>query len=157
MRRLIPYRALRFVVPAAPDDVVSRLRERVSDTSVFFPRDAGEPFRGRVDAQGFKIQHQIRYKSSFLPVIVGRIAPTPAGSEVGVVMRLNHFVALFMVVFFGGLLADAIRKLVFTNTSPGPALLIMAVLLLAVFLLLLTFKSEADRAERLLTELFARP
>ena len=59
-----------------------------------------EFFNGEILEESFKIQRNITYKNSFLPVIIGKIKETENGSEIYIKMRLNHFVKGFMTFWF---------------------------------------------------------
>lgn len=156
MRQLIPYRTLRFVVASPPDVVASTLKTRISNPQGFFPRRTPEPFRGRIGAHDFVIWRQIHNRNSFLPVIIGSLRPAGSGCEVNVVMRLHYVVAAFMVFWCCGVLTALLG--VVTHAERHPLMFALPLMMLVFGLLLLTlpFKIEADRAERLLSDLFAR-
>ena len=59
-----------------------------------------EFFNGEILEESFKIQRNITYKNSFLPVIIGKIKETENGSEIYIKMRLNHLVKGFMTFWF---------------------------------------------------------
>ena len=59
-----------------------------------------EFFNGEILEESFKIQRNINYRNSFLPVIIGKIKETENGSEISIKMRLNHFVKGFMTFWF---------------------------------------------------------
>src|SRR5450432_1343655 len=68
------------------------------------PDRVDPPFIGIVQEDSFKLQRAIRYRNSFLPMVRGRIAPTPTGTRINVTMYIHPLVALFMMVFIFGTL-----------------------------------------------------
>jgi hypothetical protein len=103
----------RFEVESSllPAEVESKVRAITRDPDGFlgslkkgfFPFETPlVPFIGHVDSESFQIRRDIRYRNSFLPIILGRVEATPAGSHVRVTMRIHIFVAMFMSIWFSG-------------------------------------------------------
>jgi YD repeat-containing protein len=63
----------------------------------------GSAFLGSVENLSFKIRRNIQYRNSFLPIIQGKIVPTPTGSRVNVFMYMHPFSLVFMMIWFGEL------------------------------------------------------
>ena len=58
------------------------------------------PFIGTVEGDRFRVRRDIRYRNSFLPIVLGRVRTVPTGVRVGVTMFLHPTVAVFMLVWF---------------------------------------------------------
>ena len=97
-------------VPAQPDVVAERIRRVVSSAPTFWgtlasswkrPQAPSSPFLGSVENLSFRIRRNIQYRNSFLPMIRGKINPTPTGSRVDVFMYMHPFSLVFMLIWFG--------------------------------------------------------
>jgi YD repeat-containing protein len=97
-------------VPAQPDVVAERIRRVVSSAPTFWgtlasswkrPQAPSSPFLGSVENLTFRIRRNIQYRNSFLPMIRGKINPTPTGSRVNVFMYMHPFSLVFMLIWFG--------------------------------------------------------
>lgn len=114
----MPFYSFHLNVPAQPDVVSERIRQVVSPAPTYWgvltspwklPRSPGSPFLGSVENLSFQIRRNIHYRNSFLPVIRGKIVPTPTGSRVDVLMYMHPFSLVFMLLWLGLLVFDAIR------------------------------------------------
>src|SRR5580704_17222184 len=106
----MPYYSFHLSVPAQAEVVAERIRSIVSPAPTFWgtlgsswrrPQGAVSPFLGSVENLSFKIRRNIQYRNSFLPIIRGKIVPTPTGSRVDVFMYMHPFSVVFMMVWFG--------------------------------------------------------
>src|SRR5580693_5061886 len=106
----MPYSSFHLSVPAQAEVVAERIRSIVSPAPTFWgtlgsswrrPQGAVSPFLGSVENLSFKIRRNIQYRNSFLPIIRGKIVPTPTGSRVDVFMHMHPFSVVFMMVWFG--------------------------------------------------------
>jgi hypothetical protein len=59
------------------------------------------PFVGTVQEDSFRIRRDIRHRNSFLPVVCGRLVPTPTGTRVWVTMFIHPLVLVFMLFWLG--------------------------------------------------------
>ena len=59
-------------------------------------------YQGELTYSNFKIWRIIGYRNSFLPIIEGQITPSNSGSLITVKMRLQRFVAAFILLWLGG-------------------------------------------------------
>lgn len=153
--RVIPYRTLRFETAAPPETVISLLKSRVWEVGPLKLGRTEQPFRGRVTGDGFKISRQIRYRNSFLPVLIGTLRRSGSGTEVAVVMRMHLVVAAFSAFWLAGVLS----ALVGITSSHGPlgaTLAIAGMLVFGLALVGFSFGIEASKAEALLTELLGK-
>src|SRR5262245_40277311 len=92
--KVLPYWRIVLQSPLAPDEVARVLVDSVDPK----PRwDAqSRPFAGSVTPPEFRIYRTISYRNSFLPEIVGHIAPDGSGSRVSMTLRLHPLVAVFL-------------------------------------------------------------
>lgn len=81
-------------------EIIQILKENISEKRSIFYRSYDEFFNGKVFDDSFKIQKNISYRNSFLPIIIGTIKKTENGSEISLKMRANRFVAGIMIFWF---------------------------------------------------------
>ena len=81
-------------------EIIQILKENISEKRSIFYRSYDEFFNGIVFDDSFKIQKNISYRNSFLPIIIGTIKETENGSEISLKMRVNRFVAGIMIFWF---------------------------------------------------------
>ena len=121
----MPFYSFHLSVPAQPDVVAERIRRVVSPAPTFWgalgtswkrPRPSGSPFLGTVENLSFKIRRNIQYRNSFLPLIRGKIIPTPTGSRLDVFMYMHPFSLIFMLIWFG-FLVNIESRVVDTNIA----------------------------------------
>lgn len=153
---MIPYRTRSYTVASTPEVVTAELMTHVSEREPLSFKRVSTPFRGVVEGRTFKFSREINYRNSFLPVVVGSVKRAGAGSEVSIVLRLHYFVIGFLGMWFSSLLFGLSLMLFGVQTrSPAQIAIPCGMLLFAVLLTTVPFKIEADKAERLLSEIFA--
>lgn len=81
-------------------EIIQILKENISEKRSIFYSSYDEFFNGKVFDDSFKIQKNISYRNSFLPIIIGTIKETENGSEISLKMRANRFVAGIMIFWF---------------------------------------------------------
>lgn len=109
-----------------------------------FGRDADperRPFEGKLSDTSFRIQRDIGYRNSFLPIIRGRIDKGDAGTRIPLRMTVHPLVGAFGVVWVLGVGAFVIA----TGSPLAVAMLAFGVLIGAV-----PFYAEALAASRAL-------
>jgi hypothetical protein len=76
--------------------------------SVFSGDPKNEPaFEGTITGDHFRIRRVIRYRNSFLPVIVGRVTPDIDGSRIDVVLRVSTPVIIVMTIWLAAAVVGA--------------------------------------------------
>lgn len=109
--RFLPFSRVTLYTQTAPDVVLAKLSNLVTP-KWFSLKPLPQPFRGSIRGRHFKIVRVLRRaRNSWLPVIVGDVVPVADGTELRVTMRLQAFVAAFMVFWFGGLFFGAAMML----------------------------------------------
>jgi hypothetical protein len=155
----MPFYRFEIEVNAQPPAVVERLRVIVRGKLSFreairqsfpFNRAEGAPFIGLVQDDSFKMQRNIRYRNSFLPMIRGKISSYGVGTRVSVTMFLHPVVVVFMI-FWLGMLGSVAASL--PTLSPIP----WGMLAFGVVLPVGGFIPEAIKAKRLITEAVSDP
>ncbi len=153
-------------VPAAT--VVDRLRTAVGPMSPFgrnrpagffatrpFGADPGEkpdpPFVGTVQNDSFRLQRNIAHRNSFLPLLYGRISPTPGGTRINVTMSMQPLVFVFMLCWLAMAGYGAL-----TTRSTDRAIL-WAMFAFGLLLAVAGFFPEVDRAKTLLSTVILSP
>src|ERR1700689_2347229 len=106
----MPFYSFRLSVPAQPEVVAERIRHVVGPAPTFWgtlaarwkgPQSPSSPFLGVVENLSFRIQRNIQYRNSFLPIIRGKIESTPTGSRVNVFLYMQPFSLVFILIWFG--------------------------------------------------------
>lgn len=84
-------------------------------------------FYGSVDPSGFRIWRSLRYRSSLLPLAVGRISAQGSGSTIDVTVRPAIAVLIFIGLWCGGLVAIwIVVSVVMTLSAPDGDRLVTA-------------------------------
>lgn len=106
--KILPYDSFTLVTALSPDEIAARLAPQVREPKLirfsFGPlsKKPATPYEGRVSREGFKIWPAIRYRNSFLPIIVGRYEPHFSGMKVAVTQRLHLAVLAFLAIWIAG-------------------------------------------------------
>lgn len=145
-------------VPAQPDVVAERIRRVVGPAPNFWgtfssswrvSRPGEAPFLGSVDNLSFQVRRNIHYRNSFLPMIRGKIVPTPTGSRVDVFMYIQPFSLAFMVLWIGFLVFAESRAI---DANIARSFLPVGMILFGVALSLGSFFYEALKVMPLLSD-----
>lgn len=155
----LPYDHFTIQTGAPPQEARDRLAAQVRKPtwSALWQRKAGPPYEGAVAETTFKIQRIIRYRNSFLPVVVGAIRPTLLGSDIEITMRMQAPVIGFMVVWFGvlGVIVASTYSSGAQNGELGPdcagGLFLFAI---GYGMTTIAFQYEAAKARTFLEEVF---
>lgn len=112
--KLLPFDRFTLICPKSADEIEAALSPYVSKPKFFemrlgaFEKPPAQPFQGSITREGFKIWPHIRYRNSFLPIVVGGYEPHLSGTKIHVTQRLHVFALGFAVVWtflafgFGG-------------------------------------------------------
>ena len=142
-----------------PEAVLQILRANTSarSPSLWFPSNVKDCFHGTITDNTFRIQRNIQYHNSFLPVIRGRVDPTESGSEIRLKMSIHPLVKAFMTVWFSGVVLACLATLCGTiagDLIPLPVLFgTWGMLLFGILLTVVPFRIEVNKAREKLESL----
>ena len=146
--------------PKPPEAVLQILRANTSarPPSLWFPSNVRECFNGTITDNTFRLQRNIQYRNSFLPVIRGRVDPTETGSEIHLKMSIHPLVIVFMAVWFAFVVLACLATIFGTifGDSPFPLLgrlLPWGMLLFGILLAIIPFRIETKKAKEKLESL----
>jgi hypothetical protein len=157
LRTFFPFHRTSLVTGLPPDAVRERLAGLLH-RGPWFARpirgNPGEkPFRGTVEPTTFTIQPRSPRRTSFIPVILGTIEPSGAGSRVTLEMRLPLLLLAYLLLLGSGACFVAV---VVVATRGAPGLDAVGIPLIMLLIAGPSFRYEANRAiEILLRELTA--
>ena len=145
--------------PKPPETVLQTLRANTSarPPSLWFPSNVKECFHGTIADNTFRLQRNIQYRNSFLPVIRGRVDPTESGSEIRLEMSIHPLVMAFLAVWFTFVVLACLATLFGTIAGtplPLPVLFgTWGMLLFGILLAIVPFRIEAKKAKETLESL----
>ena len=121
----MPYYRFQVDSPLPPKTIAARIHAITRESRgllEYFRRGRptnppGPGFLGRVKDLSFRLQRDIRYSNSFLPVIRGRIVPDIVGSKMIVTMYLHPAAAVFMTFWLSE--RTLVYFLAFFRTTAG--------------------------------------
>ena len=147
-----------------PEDVLQILRANTSarPPSLWFPSNVKEWFHGTITDNTFRLQRNIQYRNSFLPVIRGRVDPTESGSEIHLEMGIHPLVMAFLAFWFAFVVLACLGSLFGTiaGDSTFPLLgrlLPWGMLLFGILVAVVPFRIEARKAKEKLEFLLQCP
>ena len=145
---------MKFIVESkkSKDEIIQILKDNTSPARSILNRNYNEFFNGKILEDSFKIQRNINYRNSFLPVLIGEIKKTDSSTKITIKTRMNLFVIIFLCIWFGGVsfgclitpFADFEIQFKFI-----PYLMLFAGLLITI----LPYKYETKKAKEKLEEL----
>lgn len=142
--------------PKPPETVLQILRANTAAKrlSVHVPVD----FHGTITGNTFRIQRNIQYRNSFLPVIRGRVEPTESGSEIRLKMSLPPWLKAVLAVWFIPFVLVCVAMLCGTGNpkqAPLPTQIrLWGMLLFGILIAVVPFRIEAKKAQEKLESLF---
>lgn len=139
------------------NEVLQIIRDNTHIENTAFDISKGdEYFEGKIFEDSFKIWRSIRYRNSFLPIIIGKIEETDSGSKVSIKMRMNGFVIGFISIWFIGVILSCITMLltIFLGTFNITFKFIPFIIpFFGILIVVLPNKIEAKKAKEKLKEL----
>lgn len=153
-RALSPLLELHLKTGLTPEDVYSRLAGCVT---VAAGADTGV-FDGELTPERFVlVPRQTGWRRWFAPRLVGEVAFVPWGSAVTVEVRLGTPFAAFLTAWMILALWVFARGAAVVAEGNLQGLLPMAFPFVSTFVIVMAFRPESDRAERLLRDLLPPP
>jgi hypothetical protein len=159
MYPLIPYKRVIIQTPLTAENAARVLTKLVTPRPwyyLFWTR-ATTDFEGRISLDGFNINRSIRYRNSFLPILHGRFRPTTKGTAVDVRMVMHPFVVVFLLfwcVILGIAFFQFATQVLQGGSISGRDLIPLGILVFIYVMVFLSFGIEAERATRILKEIF---
>lgn len=95
----LPSRELLLKTSKTPEEVCSVLQSVTQPRYSPFLENC--EFTGRVDRGGFSICQRVSCRSSFLPVVRGRVIPRGNGCEIALQMEIRPTAAMFSLIWMG--------------------------------------------------------
>jgi len=144
----LPFETFTITTDLTPDEVRKRLSDVIaSPQPLGFWSPFGKPYEGEVSGDNFAIKKIPRLSKAMPPVVQGKIIPEAGGCQIIVEIKLPLGVTIigtFFLVFFLVIIAGSMSgiELIF-------------VLFLLYCLILILFKTEADRDKNFLENLFS--
>lgn len=133
-------------------EIIQILKENTSEKRSVFYRNYNEFFNGKISEDSFKIQRNISYRNSFLPVIIGSIKENENGSEIKMKFRLNLFVSGIMIFWFSFVILFCII-MPFVKFEFPICLVPYFMLVFGAFLVTIPNKIESKKAKEKLEDL----
>ena len=100
-----PYKKCKICTINSINEVIDIMKRSTSEKTVFtFLKSKRTYFEGDVTDNGFKISRVIKYKNSFMPVIIGNIENKNYKTYLNLEMRLNLFAFVFGIIWFSGVI-----------------------------------------------------
>lgn len=148
--RFLPYERLTLVSPLPPKDLIARLKASTAVSATSWSAGMrSATFTGSVGDDHFKVQRRISHRNSFNPQLIGRVHAHGNLTTIGLTLRLQPFVAVFMGLWCGGLLLGVIGDVVSAlRTGDAQPLLIvpMAMLVFGYVMTMGFFHVERSKA-----------
>jgi hypothetical protein len=156
---LLPYKRLVFESQFSKEEIIRRLLAEVASRRLSFGifENRIEKFEGEVSETGFKISRILRYRNSFRPVVEGEFFPLVKGVRIEVRMRLQMIVMLFSIVWLSFVAVGAgaiIFQIISTGGFATGMFIPFGMLLFYLLLMTIGFGVEANKASRLLSDIF---
>ena len=145
---------MKFILESrkSKEEIIQVLKDNTSPSRSVFYRNYDEFFNGKIFEASFKIQRNINYRNSFLPVLIGEINETDSGTRITIKTRLNLFVIVFLcvwvgIVFLGCLITP------FADFEIQFRFIPYFMLVAGILITILPYKYEAKKAKEKLEEL----
>ena len=134
------------------DEITKILKDNTSPCRSVFYRNYDELFNGEILEDSFKIQRNINYRNSFLPVLIGEIKKTDSGSKITIKTRLNLFVIVFLCIWFSVVSLGCLITL-FADLKIQFRFIPYLMLVAGILITILPYKYETKKAKEKLEEL----
>ena len=161
--KVLPYINQEYTSSMKPTELLDRLSQWVEPrqfwTRSLFKRQRSKPFEGEVTQTGFEIRPIIRYRNSFIPMIIGTVTSSEEGSSIQLEMKLHPFVKSFMSMWLAMVGVGVIGSIFEMIQTQSFSLVIVVPLMMWGFGYVLAnkgFAYEAKPAQSTLEGLFSQ-
>ncbi len=155
---LLPYQRVSLRTQAPADVVLQRMAAEVEPRRWLrssFSKTPHRRFEGEITGDRFRLRRIIGYRNSFLPTVAGRVQSDGLATLLEATLTLHPLVAVFMLVWLGGVGTAALSMLPHLAT-PGEHSLVGLVpagmFVFGYLLMQLAFLAEVKHAVRFLEE-----
>jgi hypothetical protein len=152
----LPFQTYEIKSPLSVIEVNKRMGNNIETQMPLFSLfyNGRKKFKGEINEDQFLISRIIRYRNSFLPIIIGDICADSYGSKIRITMRLNKFVLGFWIFWM------AMAFFIFLGTLPTllsdqrvESLIPLFMLAFGYLLCIIAFNMEASMAKKLLKDI----
>lgn len=160
--KYLPFENLNYTTNLKPQEIIERLAKNVEPKRMrriaFLANKDHKEFEGKIEKTDFQIQRILsNSNNSFLPKIIGKIEEKGNETIINVKMKLRVF-SVIMAIFFTSFFAFVlIAPFLFTDQVDKYYLKFIIpffLFVLVYFLITWAFKSESNKAKKLLSQLF---
>jgi hypothetical protein len=159
--KFLPSEKIIYKTKLTETEVLKRLSEHIEPVKAFrvtlFSNDATKPYQGLVKGLSFEITRIIRYRNSFLPIIVGVIEKNYDGTTINVQMRLHRFVLIFLCIWMipmGGFAIMMLIAVLKGSEWNGISFMPLGMVLFAYALTIGGFNFESSKSKKDLQAIF---
>ncbi|MCL5247783.1 hypothetical protein M4I21_18395 [Cellulophaga sp. 20_2_10] len=155
--KYLPYEKYTFETTLDKEEVFRRISENLEPEQTFRSlwSNKQKPYEGKINGNTFRMKRLIRYRNSFLPVLIATVESRGEKNILNVKMRLMHFVLGFMTFWMSGVLLGLIAfgaKSIMDEFTPV-VLVPFGMLLFGYLLTTLAFKYESKKYKYFIEEL----
>ena len=145
---------MKFILESkkSKDEIIQIMKDNTSPARSIFYRNYDEFFNGKILKDSFKLQRNINYRNSFLPVLIGEINETDSCTRITIKTRMNLFVIVFLCLWFGGVSLGCLIT-PFVDFEIQFKFIPYLMLLAGILITVLPYKYETKKAKEKLEEL----
>lgn len=158
--KILPYEKYSLKCNCNREKIVEILQKNTDVKRPFIKFKDSKKFWGKVKLDSFKIERQISYRNSFLPIIKGKIIENEEKTIIEIKMRMHILVEIFMIIWLSFALSIGsitgklfVKNLINNGGFKGELLTPFFMFLLGLTLTNVAFWLEVKKAKEELTKL----
>lgn len=97
--KILPYEKYSLKCNCNREKIVEILQKNTDVKRPFIKFKDSKKFWGKVELDSFKIQRQISYRNSFLPIIKGKVIENEEKTIIKIKMRMHILVEIFVIIW----------------------------------------------------------
>lgn len=154
--KYLPTENITYKTRLTEDEVLKRLEALIEPSTKFglLGGMVSKNYEGQITPPSFAIKRIIRYQNSFLPRITGTLEFDHGGTRIHVKMRLPPVVAVFMGIWFVGVVLACIVVLSYGSGGSAFGLIPFGMLFFGYALTMIAFKFESNNSKKELQRIF---